>query len=181
MANIVEAAFNLFYERINLTGDHRDVANSRRDRVVSLLKKDFEIVDAFSTGSIPKFTALQTHADLDVMVVLNYGKHIKNKTPVEVLENIRSSLSEYRTNVRKNGQAVTLHYESWPNVDIVPVCRVTNNDGGISHYEVPQLQNWRMDQCTATQIRQRDRGEGERVRPELPSDNKNDQAMELGA
>src|SRR5262245_30250902 len=114
MATTVEAAFNSFYGEINLSGDHREVANSRRDSVVSLLKYDFEVLDAFSTGSIPKYTALKGRADLDVMVVLHYGKHIKDKAPIQVLESVQASLSEYRTNVRKNGQAVTLHYKTWP-------------------------------------------------------------------
>ena len=80
MAYTVDAAFDAFYEQINLSGDHRDTANARKERIVSLLKGDFEILDAFSTGSIPKFTALKGRADLDVMIVLHYGKHIKDKT-----------------------------------------------------------------------------------------------------
>ena len=137
MANTVDAAFDAFYEQINLSGDHRDTANVRKERIVSLLKGDFDILDAFSTGSIPKFTALKGRADLDVMIVLHYGKHIKDKTPSQVLDGIRACLSEYRTNVRKNGQAVTLYYDTWPNVDIVPVSRTTNADGSVSHYNVP--------------------------------------------
>ena len=127
MAYTTDAAFDAFYEQINLSGDHRQTANARKDRIVGLLKNDFEILDAFSTGSIPKFTALKNRADLDVMVVLHYGKHVKDKTPTQLLESVRKPLSQYRTNVRKNGQAVTLHYDTWPNVDIVPVgaCHTT--------------------------------------------------------
>lgn len=137
MALTVEAAFNSFYENINLSGDHRQTANTRKDDVVDTLKKDFEVLDAFATGSIPKFTALKSTADLDVMVVLHYSKHIKNKTPTQVLQSVRDSLAEYRTNVRKNGQAVTLYYKTWPNVDIVPVSRTTNDDGSVNYYSVP--------------------------------------------
>lgn len=144
MAYTVDASFNSFYDQINLSGDHREIANKRRDRIVELLKKDFEILDAFGTGSIPKFTALKGHADLDVMVVLHYGKHIKDKLPGTVLQNVRDSLSEYRTGVRSNGQAVTLGYDSWPNVDIVPVSRVVDDKGNVTQYEVPNsnTQNW---------------------------------------
>jgi hypothetical protein len=141
MATTVETAFNAFYEQINLGGDHRETANTRKDDVVAILKKDFEVLDAFATGSIPKFTALNGNADLDVMVVLHYGKHIKGKTPSQVLESVQKSLAEFRTNVRKNGQAVTLYYKTWPNVDIVPACRVTNNDGSVNYYEVPNAHN----------------------------------------
>jgi hypothetical protein len=136
MAYTVDAAFNSFYDQINLSGDHRETANKRQG-IVELLKKDFEILEAFGTGSIPKFTALKGHADLDVMVALHFGKHIKGKLPSTVLQNVRDALAEYRTGVRSNGQAVTLYYDTWPNVDIVPVSRVVDDNGKVTHFNVP--------------------------------------------
>lgn len=67
------------------------------------------------------------------------GKHIKGKAPEQVLQAVRDALGEYRTNVRKNGQAVTLHYTSWPNVDVVPVSRSLNANGTVNHYNVPNM------------------------------------------
>jgi Second Messenger Oligonucleotide or Dinucleotide Synthetase domain len=139
MPYTVPVSFNKFIENISLTGDHHDTAEARRQRIVSLLSNNFTIVDSFATGSIPRKTALKTQSDLDVFVVLHYGKHILGKSPTAVLQAVRDALGEYRTNVRKNGQAVTLYYESWPNVDIVPVCRVVNDDKSLSHYEVPDM------------------------------------------
>lgn len=137
MALTVNAAFDGFYNAINLSGDHRTTANARKDRIVELLKKDFEIVDAFSTGSIPKLTAIRNRADLDVMTVLHFGKHIRGKTPAQLLQEVQTSLSGYSTRVRRNGQAVTLTFQTWPNVDIVPVSRTVNDDGTVNYYEVP--------------------------------------------
>lgn len=137
MPYTVAVSFDQFYENINLAGDHRDTANRRRDDIVKTLSKSFEIIESFSTGSIPKFTALKGHADLDVMVALHYGKHIKDKTPTQVLQEIRTALAEWRVGARRNGQAVTLHYKTWPSVDIVPVSRTINSDGTVSHYNVP--------------------------------------------
>jgi hypothetical protein len=141
MAYTVEASFSDFYDQINLTGDHREIANARRDRIVELLKNDFDILEAFGTGSIPKFTALKGRADLDIMVALHFSKHIKDKAPATVLQNVRNALSQYRTDVRKNGQAVTLYYESWPSVDIVPVSRSVNDAKEVTHYSVPNANN----------------------------------------
>lgn len=138
MAYFVSSAFDQFFDNINLPGDHREVASARKDELVSLLKNHFEILEAFPTGSIPRFTAVRDHADLDVMVVLHYGKHIEGRTPAQVLQAVRDALGKYRTNVRKNGQAVTLHYKTWPNVDIVPVFRTTDN-GNVLHYNVPDM------------------------------------------
>lgn len=137
MPYTVAVSFDRFYEKINLAGNHRETANTRRDDIVATLGKSFDILDSFSTGSIPKYTALKQHADLDVMVVLHYGKHIQNKTPTQVLHSIRDALAEWRTGARRNGQAVTLHYKTWPNVDIVPVSKTLNTDGSVSHYNVP--------------------------------------------
>lgn len=142
----VAASFSKFFEAINLDGDHREIANKRRDRIVELLSNKIEIVESFPTGSIPKFTAVTGHADVDVMVALHYSKHIKGRRPSQVLATVREALAGYSTKVRRNGQAVTLSYESWPNVDIVPVSRVANSNGSTSHYNVPDMhrEEWLM-------------------------------------
>jgi hypothetical protein len=139
MAFTVSAAFDHFYENINLSGDHRETANSRRDHVVSLLKKNLEVVEAFASGSIPRFTAVREYADVDVIVALHYSRHIKDKSPAQVLQVVRDCLAEYKTGVRRNGQAVTLFYNSWPNVDIVPCARSVDNAGNVTHYEIPDM------------------------------------------
>jgi len=133
----VQAAFDGFYENINLNGDHRDTANTRRDRIVSLLENHFEIVEAFPSGSIPRFTAVRGYADVDVIVALHYGKHIKDRKPSAVLQSVRAALSKYETSVRQNGQAVTLRFGTWPNVDIVPANQVTDAQGNITSYSIP--------------------------------------------
>lgn len=135
----VPASFDRFRSNIEISGDNRTIASKRKDRIVSLLSNSFTILDAFPTGSIPRYTAVTGYADLDMMVVLHFGNHIKGKLPSEVLQAVRDALGEYSTNVRKNGQAVTLYYNTWPNVDIVPVARYVNDDGSISHYEVPNM------------------------------------------
>ena len=139
MPYTVAVSFDRFIENISLTGDHRETANARKVRIVSLLGNTFTILDSFPSGSVPRRTAVKGHADLDVIVVLHWAKHIKGKMPQEVLQEVRDALGEYRTNVRKNGQAVTLHYDSWPNVDIVPVSVTYNNNKSVNHYNVPDM------------------------------------------
>ena len=102
------------------------------------------IVEAFSTRSIIRGTALKGVADVDVICALHYGKHIKNKTPQQVLESVREALSEYNAQIiKKNGQCVTLYFKSWPNVGIVSACQVANNNV-ITRYELPDANsgNW---------------------------------------
>ena len=107
MAQTVQAAFNQFFDEINLSGDHRTIANARRDHLIELLGNKFHVIEAFPSRSIPKYTALHEQADLDIMLVLHYGKHVEGKTPGQVLKAVRDSIS-YKTTVRRNGQAVTL-------------------------------------------------------------------------
>ena len=135
MSYTVASSFQKFLENIELPSEHHGIAIRRTNRIVSLLENDFTILEAFPSGSIPRYTALRDYADLDVIVVLDYGRHIKNKKPSQVLQTTRDVLGEYRTNVRKNGQAVTLYYKTWPNVDIVPAWRIGNS----STYRIPDM------------------------------------------
>lgn len=140
MAFTVEASFEEFYGRINLTGDQRAVAIARRDDVVqTLTAKGFDVLAAVAMGSVPRFTALSRKADVDVLVVLHHGKHAYEQSPLQFMDAVRSALAEYRTNVRKNGQAITLYYERGPNVDIVPAVRVVDTDKNFLWYEIPDL------------------------------------------
>jgi len=139
MPYTVAVSFDKFRQSIELLSDHRSTAASRRDHLVSQLKNDFSIIEAFPSGSIPKYTAVKGYADLDVIVALNYWRHIYNKKPSQVLKAVRDSLGQFRTNVRRNGQAVTLRYETWPNVDVVPASQSVDANGNVSHYSIPDM------------------------------------------
>lgn len=139
MPYTVDYSFDLFRQAIEPPPYDKDTAIARRERLTSLLKQKLEILDAFPSGSLPKFTAIKDHADLDIIVVLHYGKHIKDRKPSEVLLTVQEVLSEYRTGVRRNGQAVTLYYKTWPNVDVVPVSKTTDSAGNVTHYNIPDM------------------------------------------
>jgi hypothetical protein len=139
MPYTVPAAFDKFVAKISLSEDNTETATARRDRIVSLLQNDFTILEAFATGSVPRGTGIRGYTDLDVIVALHYTKHIKDKKPSQVLQAVRTSLAAYRTDLRRNGQAVTLTYDTWPNVDIVPVSRYADDAGTITHFNVPDM------------------------------------------
>jgi hypothetical protein len=136
MAWTIDDAFKGFHAAINLSGDNRAAANKRKDWVVDRLAGNMTVLDAFTFGSIPRFTALKDHADADVLVVLHYGNHIEGRQPATVLNNVKAALGNIGT-VRRNGQAITVKFDSWPNLDVVPAARYRDSDGTVSHYEIP--------------------------------------------
>jgi hypothetical protein len=136
---MIPVSFDKFIENISVSGNQSETASSRSKSIVNLLDKEFSILEAFPLGSLVSGTSLKGYADADVMLVLHYGNHIDGNTPTQVLQAVRDKLSEYNTRMaKKNGQAVTLFFKTWPNVDIVPACRVTNN-GAVSCYKIPNM------------------------------------------
>jgi hypothetical protein len=135
-----EYAFDQFYDAINLTGDYRVTANARRDWVLQRLRANgLTVLEAIPIGSIPRYTALRDHADVDVMAVLHFGNHIKNRRPSQVLETVRNALSSGSAGtLRRDGQAVTVSFASWPNVDVVPTSRLAHN-GVVTGYQIPDM------------------------------------------
>lgn len=141
MPYTIPVSFDKFIENISITGNQADIAESRCKSIVSLLDKEFHILEAFPLGSLVSGTSLSGFADADVMLVLNYGVHAENKSPTEFLQSVRDKLSEYNTRMaKKNGQAVTLYFKTWPTVDIVPAYRVTDN-GSLYCYKIPNVNN----------------------------------------
>lgn len=139
MAWTVDYAFADFHTRINLAGDHRTTANIRKDWIVGRLRTSFTILEAFAFGSIPKYTALADHADLDVLVALHYGNHIEGRKPSTVLANVKAALGSSAGSIRRNGQAVTVRFQSWPSVDVVPASRVVDHNGSVIGYSIPDM------------------------------------------
>jgi hypothetical protein len=135
----VPVSFDKFIENISVSGNLSETANSRSQSIVNLLNTEFSILEAFPLGSLVSRTALKGYADADVMLVLHFGKHIEDQSPTQVLQTVRDKLSEYNTRMaKKNGQAVTLYFKTWPNVDIVPAFRVFDN-GEFYCYKIPNM------------------------------------------
>lgn len=135
MPYLVSTSFDRLLESITVLTTQRNMAEARRVAVSALLAKSFDVVDAFSTGSIPRHTGLKGISDIDAIAVLHFGKHIDGRSPRQLLESVRDALADYDARiVRKNGQAVTLYFKTWPNVDIVPAKLVTLNGVGRALY-----------------------------------------------
>lgn len=138
----IKSDFEEFYNSINLPNSHRLLSNSRTDALTEHIKKRFLVREAFTGGSIPKYTALKDYADLDLFIVLE-SVHSINRTPADLLQNMRDCLGGYRAGIsKKNGQAVTVYFDTWPQVDVVPV--LPTELFGSTSYLIPDMnrQNW---------------------------------------
>lgn len=138
MAWTVGRAFEDYHDAIKLPGEHRTTANARKDWILRQLSGRLTVLDGFAMGSIPKYTALSGYADVDVLVALHYGQHIKDRKPSSVLSTLKTALGPGAGAVRRNGQAVTVKFQSWPNVDVVPASRLVDN-GRTTGYEIPDM------------------------------------------
>ena len=87
--------FDAFRQNIEPPRYAKEAASGRVDGIVSHLGGTFDILKSFRTGSIPRFTAIRGHSDLDLFVVLHFGKHCKEKTPRQVLQAVASPLVVY--------------------------------------------------------------------------------------
>jgi hypothetical protein len=87
----VESAFNRFDTALELSANYDDLAQDRCDHLIELLGGDFDVLEAFPSGSIPRGTAISGLADLDVIVVLNDWEW-QGEKPSTVLQRVRDSL-----------------------------------------------------------------------------------------
>lgn len=138
MPYLISTAFDGYYSAINLPGDHRTAANSRKEWIVTRLRTRFEIVDSGTIGSVPRFTALRDKADVDVLVALHHGRHVRGRTPQQLLSHVRMALGPMAGSVRRNGQAVTMRFATGMNVDVVPASRLEGTDSfGNKRFDIP--------------------------------------------
>lgn len=137
MATSVQQAFREFASNLEPRAYSREGAAARREHLLGLLRQHFDVLKAFESGSLIRYTAVRDYADLDIMAVLHHSKHIKGKTPTQVLNAVATPLRDYVPRVRRNGQAITLHYKTWPNVDLVPVYYSGTSLEKVDHYGVP--------------------------------------------
>ena len=139
MAYTVKDSFTQFVQNISISCDLSNIAEDRTKLMVDLLDKKFEILEIFPVGSLLTYTAIKDYTDIDIMVVLHYSKYIKNKAPIDLLQNVKKILSSYNTKItRKNTHAVKFNFKTPPNVNIIPASRVSNNDI-FSHYNIPSI------------------------------------------
>lgn len=121
MALTLEEAIVEFIGRITPTPQAVEAATRRTDHVVSLLQQGFRTGEVYHTGSIHRGTALSGISDADVIVKVDIGTHTVPSSQ-EVMTAVQRHMSPLHqgTQAREDNQAVTFHYRTKPNIDLVP-------------------------------------------------------------
>jgi hypothetical protein len=75
---------------------------------------------------------------VDVLVALHHGRHVRGKTPGQLLLDVRTALGPMAGSVRRNGQAVTMRFATGMNVDVVPASVLDGADSfGNKRFDIP--------------------------------------------
>lgn len=121
MALTLEDALIEFIGRITPSPQAINDAITRADYAVGLLQRGFRTGEVYRGGSAFRGTALSGISDADVIVKVDIGSGGEPSSSA-VMEAVQQHLSPLHrgTQAREDGQAITLHYNTWPNVDVVP-------------------------------------------------------------
>ncbi|TEB09084.1 CBASS oligonucleotide cyclase [Pelotomaculum propionicicum] len=132
MATTVNNAFAVFKSRLEVTPLQAQTLSRRHVDVRGCVGKAFTIVDDFLIGSYVRDTACRPIKDVDIMVVLHwgkYGEYYKNQRgPYALLSAVKEVLVDaYKTTrIRVDGQAVSMYFSDFT-VDVVPAFGIIDN------------------------------------------------------
>lgn len=114
----------------------RDAEKTREylDQIQKIIEADIEgVVDLQFGGSVSKFTYVEGLSDVDTLLKIN-NSELSDKSPIEVLEYIRSKFEHEITNaneIKVGKLAVTIKYKDGTEIQILPA--IKKGDG----YKIP--------------------------------------------
>lgn len=130
----VGAQFNRFLSNIELTATQRTAASTRHYSIRDKLQSEFPGSKTLVVGSYNKNTAIRPPSDLDILLVLPeviYDKYnsfdfiFKNGQSI-FLQEIKRRVQKYYplTNIRADGQVISVEFSGSFSVEIVPCFEV---------------------------------------------------------
>jgi len=139
VAITVQESFEEFIKNISITCDYSNMIENRTNLVIKLLEEKFDTIEIFPVGSLLTYTVIKGHVDIDIVLVLHYAKYIKKRAPLDIFKRIKKVLINYKTEItKKNVHSVKLKFKTAPNVNIIPVSKVSIDDT-FSHYNFPDI------------------------------------------
>lgn len=133
----VTEVFETFRKRLELTEAERKRAAARHPNVRETISKGLELIEDFLTGSYKRDTKIRPLSDIDLFVVLHWGKYsdiyYNNGDPSKILYRLRSILKRAypQTPIKIQNRSVNLDFSDF-GFDVVPAFR---NEAGF--YRIP--------------------------------------------
>jgi hypothetical protein len=137
----IEQAFRQFASNLELTDRQAGLISTRRANVVDVLRKQIslhptdvpKVIGSWDRSTMTKYLS---EGDVDVLVVLHYGKNKQWNTSdgtVACLDRVRSILADaYRnTTIRRDRNCITMRFSEF-RLDVVPAFRYEQG-----YYEIP--------------------------------------------
>ena len=123
MAITIIQSFMEFKSNLEITGLQVETVSTRQNNVRNAVKKDFEVLESFLTGSYSRSTMIAplNQADIDIFTVLK-TEHYRADGQVYLLDQVKDTLKKTYPNspkISRNGQAVTITFTDFT-VDVIP-------------------------------------------------------------
>ena len=123
MATTITQSFAEFKSNLEITGLQAETVSTRQNNVRDAIKKDFEVLESFLTGSFSRSTMITplNQSDIDIFAVLK-TQHYRSDGQAYLLDKVKNTLIKTypkSPKVSRNGQAVTITFKDFT-VDIIP-------------------------------------------------------------
>jgi len=124
----IAEAFDTFRSKLELTDAERKKTAARHPNVRQAIAKELDLIEDFLTGSYKRDTKIRPLSDIDLFVVLHWGKYsdiyYKNGDPSKILYRLKSILDKAypETPVKVQNRSVNLDFSDF-GFDIVPAFR----------------------------------------------------------
>ncbi len=123
LATTIAQSFVGFKSNLEITGLQAETISTRQNNVRDAVKRDFDVLDSFLTGSYARSTMIAplNQADVDIFTVLK-TEHYRSDGQAYLLDKVKNTLIKTypkSPKVSRNGQAVTITFTDFT-VDLIP-------------------------------------------------------------
>ncbi|MFR0356909.1 SMODS domain-containing nucleotidyltransferase [Streptomyces sediminimaris] len=132
----LEKSFELFTQRISLTGQEIEEALERADEICNFLSMATPVKECKVTGSMARSTAIRKFSDVDVVAVLR-PHSLTTTTPQSITEKLLKILKPEYRNAQISENTVHINFTKGPDVDVIPAVPVTVNPKNGTTYRIP--------------------------------------------
>ncbi|MEU9082307.1 nucleotidyltransferase [Streptomyces sp. NPDC048357] len=134
MNRTLERHFEIFFQRISLSGNQRKAALNRAEEICAFLRAESNVSECFVSGSISRSTAVRNFSDIDIIAAMNEETPPETR-PDSVVSDLLSTLQIRYPQARISENTVRISFPSGPDVDVLPALEVSSP--GVGTFSIP--------------------------------------------